>query len=66
MKRKGNSQDLNIFGNIDYEQMIEETYANETPEEREKKGFEYCGMYVVGTTKAKFKKLLEDVGWMKF
>lgn len=66
MRRKNNSSDLNIFGNVDYLDMIEENRGNESAEEREKKGFEYAGFYVVGTTKEKFKKLLEDVNWMKF
>ena len=61
-----NRGDMNIFGNVTYDNYL---YGNETEEERlarERKGFECCGMYVVGTTKHEFEKFLDDMNWMIF
>ena len=58
--------DLNIFGNVDYEKMIEEMYEKSDENLHRIRGFTYCGIYVTGTSETEFKRLLDDLNWMKF
>lgn len=58
--------DLNIFGTVDYTQLVATQQNNERQELERKEDFIYCGVYVSGTTKAQFKELLDSVNWMKF
>ena len=56
---------LNIFGNIDYVQIIEEQKKN-NKNANNKNGFICYGMYVVGSSEKEFDNLLSDCKWMTF